>query len=221
LGQFFSIELVSKEQHSRDMARLKINKIVTMILEQIASENNLAEGLLKDTENLMNLMESQGAALCFDNRLTLLGQTPDKERVIALIEWLGRNNKKKVFVTGCLSDDYPPAREFKDTASGIIAISIPKSVSDYIIWFRPEHVLNLVWAGNPHKPLSNQDGNIKLSPRNSFESWTEISRFRSLPWNPVQIEAANEMYDMIVHHILNKFLLDQKRIGKEVDKRTQ
>jgi light-regulated signal transduction histidine kinase (bacteriophytochrome) len=218
LGHFFSLELSSKEQQSQSTARLKLRKLMTAILERITFEDDIPKGLLKDSGLLMDLMGSQGAVLCFDGRMTLLGKTPDKEKVIALIEWMDKYNRKKAFASDCLMGLYPPAQEFKDTASGIIAVPIPKAANDYIIWFRPEHVHDLTWAGNPHEPVVAGNERSKFNPRNSFESWKEILKFKSLPWEPVQIEAAHEIYDMISGLILKKHLLTQIRAGKEMDK---
>ncbi|HEY9805321.1 MAG TPA: ATP-binding protein, partial [Candidatus Obscuribacterales bacterium] len=90
---------------------------------------------------------------------------------------------------------YPAAEAFKEQASGVLAISIMvRHTSYHIIWFRPEQRYTVNWAGNPNEALSvSQEGVVRLSPRGSFDLWKELVRDHSLPWNPLEIEAAQEV----------------------------
>ncbi|WP_273769825.1 hypothetical protein, partial [Aeromonas hydrophila] len=57
-----------------------------------------------------------------------------------------------MFQTDCLALLYPPAEHFADVASGLLALSVSKSPRDYVLWFRPELVQTVNWAGKPAKP---------------------------------------------------------------------
>ena len=208
LGEIFSIELASKEQEKRNIALLNLKEITTKLIEQIILEDDIAEGLVRISDSLMDIMESQGIALYLDQRLRILGQTPGKEKVGVLIEWLIENNKGNIFVSQCLADDYPAANEFANTASGILVIPISKLENDFIVLFRPEYVQNLVWAGNPNKSVSIQQGKIKISPRDSFASYKEIVKLRSLPWEQAQVEAAGKIGETIAKRMNKRFELD-------------
>lgn len=50
-------------------------------------------------------------------------------------------------------------------------------------WFRNELKQEIVWAGNPDKPVIENAGALKLSPRRSFERWIEVKSGCSKTWN--------------------------------------
>lgn len=61
------------------------------------------------------------------------------------------------------------------------------------------------WGGNPNKPGEiESDGNVRLSPRKSFERWRETVRFKSLPWKQSEIDAASELRNAIISIVLRK-----------------
>src|SRR3954469_7499625 len=48
-----------------------------------------------------------------------------------------------------LNDELPAIENFRETASGILAVSISKLYSSYIFWFRPEVIQTVQWAVIP------------------------------------------------------------------------
>jgi two-component system, chemotaxis family, sensor kinase Cph1 len=112
--------------------------------------------------------------------------------------------KPKSLFTNNLSQIYPLAKEFKDTASGLLAISILLYQTSYhILWFRPEVIHTVNWGGNPNKPVVIEShGNVRLSPRKSFELWKETVREKSLPWQQVEIDAAQELKNTLMLAVL-------------------
>ena len=60
-----------------------------------------------------------------------------------------------------------------------------------MLWFRPETIQTVNWGGNPHdKPTVAGAHGPRLTPRRSFELFTESVRQQSLPWKLVEIDAA-------------------------------
>jgi signal transduction histidine kinase len=98
-----------------------------------------------------------------------------------------------VFQTESLPQIYTPAVAYKDIASGILAISVSRSPRDYVIWFRPEVVQTVKWAGDPVKAMNMEDGEVRLSPRKSFAIWEQQMRLRSEPWTNVDIRTAEAL----------------------------
>jgi two-component sensor histidine kinase len=60
------------------------------------------------------------------------------------------------------------------------------------MWFRAEQVEVVNWAGNPHKNVTAGPGGL-LTPRASFEAWSETVRGRSRRWTIPEIEAAGHL----------------------------
>jgi two-component system, chemotaxis family, sensor kinase Cph1 len=99
-------------------------------------------------------------------------------------------------VSDALSTVYAEAAEYKDVASGLMALTLNREQNTYILWFRPEQVQTVNWAGDPRKPVS-ADPNMRLHPRKSFELWKETVEGKSVPWTEAEIESALELRSTI------------------------
>ncbi|MEH2048628.1 response regulator [Nostoc sp.] len=208
LGQFASIELVHQQERELDVYRTQVKAIQDELQQTLLQESNFIEQvLIRNTSQLLDLVHAQGAAILLDGHLTLVGQTPSATQMQELVTWLVQRKGEQVFATDFLSHLYPEAKAFKDQASGILAISIlfnhAKQRSYHIIWFRPEQIQTVNWAGNPHDTLTiNEIGEMQLSPRKSFAMWKETVRETSLPWEVAEVEAATEMRNTLMLAVL-------------------
>ena len=192
LGQIMSVEIVNKHEKSLQ----KVKSVQIKLKQNILADNQiLSQALLQDRENLLNLVNAQGVVISFGDQISKIGEVPDQESISKLIEWLRTNNSQDIVCTNCLSELYPDANSIKEQASGLLAISIFLNYTAYhIIWFRPEVIQTVSWAGDPNKPMQIEaDGSMSLSPRRSFELWKETVRKKSLFWEQVEIESALEL----------------------------
>ncbi len=138
-------------------------------------------------------------------KLTLWEHTPNIDQVQALIEWADTQVSDNLFSTDSLPKVYPEALIFKDTASGLLLLRISKVRRYYILWFRPEVIQTVNWAGNPQESIKAEgDGSYTLSPRKSFEQWQETVRLTSLPWKGCELESAIALSNAIVGIVLSK-----------------
>ena len=205
LGQVMSLELASKEDHEDYDYKLKLKSIQTKITEYMSLERKFVHGLVKYKPNLLDLVSAQGGVVYFEGSYTTIGKTPQEEELKPLVKWLESSICQEVFHTDSLPSIYQEAEKFKNVASGLLAISISKSQTNYILWFRPEVIQTVDWAGNPHKPVEMaNDGSLCLSPRKSFELWKETVRLKSLPWKKCEIDAALELRNAVINIVLQK-----------------
>ncbi|HEY9708577.1 MAG TPA: GAF domain-containing protein, partial [Oculatellaceae cyanobacterium] len=205
LGKVMALEASSKEDNERLDYQIKLKSIQSKFVESISQKESFVDGLLKERSNLLDLVGAQGAAICANENLTLIGQTPDLTDIQALINWLATHMDQDIFYTDALPRLYPAAEKFKEVASGLLALSISNLQKHYVLWFRPEVIQTVNWAGNPNKPVEvKQNGDIRLTPRKSFELWQETVRLQSLPWKPCEIEIALELRSAIVGIVLRK-----------------
>ncbi|WP_017714998.1 GAF domain-containing protein [Kamptonema formosum] len=206
LGQVMSLELSAKEENEDYDYRLAIKSIQAQLIECVSEEGDFIEGVFKSHPSLLDLVGARGAAVCLRGTCTAIGETPQGEHLKALIEWLNRQLDREVFYTDSLPKLYRHAEAFQDVASGLLAISISKSQENLcVVWFRPEAVRTVSWAGNPHQPFERDtEGRGRLSPRRSFELWKETVRGQSLPWKQCEIEAALELRKAIISIVLRQ-----------------
>ncbi|MEG3933531.1 MULTISPECIES: response regulator [unclassified Microcoleus] len=208
LGQFASIELVHQQERELNVYRSQAKTIQDQLQQAFRRDSNfIAQVLTENASQLLDLVHAHGAAILLDGRLTLVGKTPSEAEVDELVQWLLQQNKERVFATASLSQFYPQAKQFKDRASGVLAISIllcyAKQKSYHILWFRPEQIQTVNWAGNPQDAVSiDEIGKMHLCPRKSFELWQETVREMSYPWQIAELEAAAEMRHILMLAVL-------------------
>ncbi len=195
IAKFVNLELSYKQDsEDRDYA-INLKEICHRFIREISQENCFVEGLLKSPDELLALVGATGGVVCAKEKLITIGKTPKLGEIENLIDWIKTKiNKNDVFHTDCLSQLYPPAEKLKEVASGLLVLAMSEIENSYILWFRPEAIQTVNWAGKPDLPIEfKPDGTPLMSPRTSFELWQETVRSKSLPWRPCEIEIAREL----------------------------
>ncbi|MBE9200134.1 MULTISPECIES: ATP-binding protein [unclassified Nodularia (in: cyanobacteria)] len=205
LGQMASLQMAAKEDSEDVEDKIQVKSCHSKLVEYMTLENNFIDGLINNQPNLLNLVNAQGAAVCFHGNYSTVGKTPEQQDIQDLVEWINQNQQEEIFYTDALAEVYPQAEKLRDVASGLMALSISKSQKNYVLWFRPEVVQTVTWGGNPNKPVEvKQNGSIRLSPRKSFELWQETVLLKSLAWKPYEVNAALELRSAIIGMVLRK-----------------
>ena len=201
LGQILSYQLTAIESRSDFDFRASLRDMLGILAERV-STNELIQALTEAPSNLMELLDSGGAALLLRGSLFLVGKTPLRGDVEALVTWLQRDGAPEIFQTNALATIYAPAKGFEDVASGLLALPISKSRDAYLMWFRPEIVRTVAWGGNPEKSVESEADH--LHPRKSFELWKQTVRGKAVPWQRAEIDAAKDVRSTIITEELAK-----------------
>jgi len=220
LGQVMATELANQISHQDWDYRLKLNTLQSEVMASIAQADNLVDALVKPESRLLALVGAQGAAVCLGNDLTLIGETPNREEIQALLVWTDTNVMESLFHTPALPNCYPPAQEFQGIASGLLMLRISQVQRYSILWFRPEVVRTVNWAGDPNQPVQFRSDGVSLSPRASFERWQETVAGTSLPWQPCEVQGAVDLRTAIVGIVL-KQADELARINLELERSNQ
>ncbi|MEB3193339.1 MAG: ATP-binding protein [Snowella sp.] len=205
LGQVMSLELIKRQEKEAKRYWAEIKNIQTYLQQTLKDlmplqSTGVSQILKKYSHNILDLVNAQGAVAYFDSELTLLGETPDRQQVQKLLAWFLGFSKQEVFATNSLSKVYPEAIAFKNVASGFLGISIFLNQTSYhLLWFRPEIIQTVNWGRDPHETLpDNPQETPRLSPQGSFETWKEIVKATSLPWQMLEIDAAKELRNTLM-----------------------
>lgn len=208
LGQVMSLDLTCKEERGNQEDKMRLKTLQTKFVDRLSGAENLLDALVAteaDRVTLLELVNAEGAVVCVEGNLTSIGKTPKSADIRDLLVWLEDKFEQHLFVTDRLPYLYPQAAEFKEVASGLLALSIARVQQNYILWFRPEILQQVTWAGNPNKPkLLEEDGTVTLLPRQSFSQWQETVYQTSQTWQPWEIEGAVELRSAIVSILLRK-----------------
>jgi light-regulated signal transduction histidine kinase (bacteriophytochrome) len=205
IGQVISFEIAAKKQNEDYEYQINLKSINAKLIEYMSNEKDYIDGLLKHQPNLLDVVGATGAIIKAGNKWESVGETPQPEQLQGLTKWLHKKLQNNlVYVTDSLAKEYKPAENFKEIGSGLIALSFSPTHNSYVIWFRPEVIQTVDWAGNPTKGVEiiEEDGTVRLSPRKSFELWKEIVQAKSLPWKECEIESALELRNALITIVL-------------------
>ena len=204
-SQMASFQLQTKVAAEDFNVRLRSKSIHEMLVVGLSGETDLAKGLTQFRDRLLEYIPAAGLGLWLDGRYTSLGETPTGAQVETLVGWLNETMTDGIFHTDHLSALVPKALGFADKASGMLAISVSRSPRDYLIWFRPEIVQTVFWAGNPDKNFDDASDEIRLSPRKSFAKWQQSVLRQSEPWTNIDIKTAEalrtSLLEVVLEHI--------------------
>ena len=153
---------------------------------------------------LLDFVKATGAAVYADGKLTTIGATPAEADINKLLNWLSDTMTSEVLATDCLSEQFPEAQRFKDEASGLLALRFAAAKKDYLLWFRPEVIQTVNWAGDPRKPVDISNDGQRLLPRASFALWKETVRLKAEPWLDFEIQAVRDLRLGILELIIRK-----------------
>ena len=194
LGRTMSALLKTKQQYDELAYRQHITQTQTRLFELVGTQLNFIDGLHLFSPTLLDVFDCAGAAICFAGEIIRLGHTPSPEQLADLLAWLREfAPNDDVFHTDSYAQLNPAGRAIRGTASGILAIRLAQSPGEYIFWFRPEQLQTVTWAGRNEKNQTTVDGQIFLSPRQSFEAWKETVEDNAMPWQPMEIAAASDI----------------------------
>nr|WP_294544404.1 GAF domain-containing protein [uncultured Rhodopila sp.] len=218
------IEIVSshlelKIAEERLQAQLDSAHLYDAIVARMSHEPNLADGLIRYRPNLLDFIPATGVGLWTDGRFSASGVAPAPEQIEGLVAWLNETVNEGVFQTDCLTALYPPARDFADVASGLLALSVSRTPRDYVLWFRPEISKAVTWAGNPAKAAEAGPEGLTLTPRQSFAAWTESVKLHASPWLDIEVDAAHRLR-MSLHEVVLR-RIEQMAREREVARQEQ
>lgn len=217
LGRLVSAQLPFIETKEHLKARGILKKQISSIQERLQSNLSIENVLTEESPNLLDLIPgTSGAAVCVHSDWKTLGQTATSTEISDLVDWLNDTYPNASIVhTQSLSKLYPPATNYQSKSCGLLAIRVPKNSSSWVMWFKPEKVRTITWAGSPQKSVVIQDNERRLHPRASFEEWKETVRYESLPWSSLDFEAASELLRVITAEDLRRqFKLEEEARAK-------
>ena len=212
--------LMSAKEDAEVFSQITAMKVTTDRLIQTLSREVDFVKALRGPDTLRLLLaqvDADGVAVVAEDQVSLTGRTPSEDEVRELVRWIA-SQEQSLFATDRLSTLHPPAQAYARDASGVLATRVAPKQPVFLLWFRPEQIEVVQWAGNPRKPVdvAETDGMLRLMPRNSFALWQESVSNRSAAWRDNEKDAvaglARTIGDIIVERA-EKI----ERISRELD----
>jgi light-regulated signal transduction histidine kinase (bacteriophytochrome) len=202
-GQMASFQLETKLAAQDLSYRTHSTAAQERLVLDVSSDGDLTASLERLRLKLLDFIPATGLSMWIDGGYVAAGDTPPEADVMHLVDWLTKSVAEGVFFTDRLSETYATSPAFVAKAAGILALSVSRAPRDYMIWFRPELVQTVRWAGDPAKPVFPGSDGGRLSPRKSFSDWIETVRRRSEPWTAWDVRIATALRTSLLKVVLN------------------
>jgi|APAra7269096613_1048513.scaffolds.fasta_scaffold00242_4 light-regulated signal transduction histidine kinase (bacteriophytochrome) len=201
LGRLLSMRIEAREETAEVEARLELRRLTLDIVSHLGDSDATLQRLLAETAPLLRLGRATGAAVVRNDACWTVGDAPSEEVVQALAQWACAQ-PSQVVSTDRLAERLPALAEATPVAAGVMAVSISQVNRHVILWFRPEILQSIRWAGDPRKEALASDG--RIHPRLSFSSWQQEIRGRSLPWSRSELAAAADLRQALIGIVLRR-----------------
>jgi light-regulated signal transduction histidine kinase (bacteriophytochrome)/ActR/RegA family two-component response regulator len=161
---------------------------ITSALLRHPPERPVPELLAELLPRLQALLRSDGIVAVVDGVPFTHGVVPPEDALAGLLAWIGGQADREVLALDYLSRAFPPAADWMHRTAGLLCTPPQPGMRNAILWLRGERQRTVRWAGNYREGfVRNAAGDFRLTPRKSFELWTEAWRGRCEPWAPAEV----------------------------------
>lgn len=189
LAEVISTRIAAIENYAYAQVAIQVRRLEQRLIEATSTEGDWRLALFRDPLTLLQPLGATGAALFYDGEVQTLGEVPSTPELRALAQWMHSQAVDGLFSCASVSRVNAELKSLTPTASGVLAVQLSASRADYLMWFRKEQLLTVTWAGDPSKPMLNNNP-LELSPRRSFAAWSEIVQDTALAWTSSELALA-------------------------------
>ncbi len=215
ISRMASTELTSIELRAEHKLRIKVSHIKTALLKSIITQSE-EKVLQRLSSDLLNAVDASGLIIVVEGKRYVFGQVPEAIAVDELLSWLGKQSITDIFSCNNLSEQFSAASAYTEIVSGVITSTLSNDMRNCLVWLRKEKTRTVKWAGSYEQGLVQApNGNFHLNPRNSFKSWSELSRGHSIPWTLLEIKIVNAFGQTLSEGLAQKHksrLADNERV---------
>jgi light-regulated signal transduction histidine kinase (bacteriophytochrome) len=219
LGRLLSLQVQAQEDNAEVAQRLALHQRVLTLVASMAESDGTLQRLVEPDLAIHALAGAAGAAVVLNDVCWTIGATPPVDEVRKLAHWVVARGED-LFASDRLPEVYPHGEALLPGCAGVLAVSISQVHRHCVLWFRPELVQTIRWAGDPRKTLPSAG---RIHPRQSFESWQERVRGRSAPWLHAQQAAVAELRQALIALVLRRaeemagHAIELGRVNKELE----
>ncbi|CCW18515.1 Phytochrome, two-component sensor histidine kinase [Sphingobium indicum BiD32] len=201
-GQIFSMMLESRERAETAAYEGKARQVADRLMSAVAQDHDLLSNARWLGDIIFDTIPADGVGVYIDGQISFSGLTPDEAAFAGIVSMLNRVAASQVYTTDTLSRVLPEAATYADRAAGLLAIPLSRRPRDYVVLFRAEQLRAVRWAGNQEKHIEYGPNGPRLTPRKSFEEWSELVKGTALPFAPAQMRVAEALRTALLEVVL-------------------
>lgn len=207
LANAFSVRVEPAERAEAEQARRADAQRLGQLLAHMAGAEDVGPALTRGDITIGSLFGVSGAAVLYDGKTMLVGDTPPEAAVLDLANWL-RERPEEVFQTDRLPILFPPWEPHATDACGVLAVFLAADRREMLLWFRPE------------KPaLVDSDSTLSPEQAAAFRqiTFTRVDAPRrgfALPWadweQEIAIALGNALTEVIIRSLRRISVLNEQ-----------
>ncbi|KFF13463.1 histidine kinase [Chryseobacterium soli] len=182
--------------------RIALNEKAAALKSDFLKHGTLFDSLIGNKSEIKGLPEADGLAIIAEDNIVTEGNVPERAVIEKIIDWAHENTQDNIYISRSFLKDFGDVLGLDERAAGIAIYFVERSKNEMLIWFRKEFDEHINWAGNPEKKIGvfSQNGEEKqiISPRTSFQVFTENIKGNSRRWNSRNISAVQAIRDVIL-----------------------
>ena len=223
LGKMANNALIQQQQQEKQRYEQRNREFLEHLHKGLnPPDETLLSHIKRHHQTLLSTFQADGLVICLGTECQSFGKTPKEGEIKALVTEKLEPTASDVTVTHKLKDWYPPSENWSVSLAGLLAVSIvfssPIPVSYHILLFRREQLQTVHWAGALKESVRrNEQGELELCPRNSFELWQQTVKGQSTSWTPAEQKAARDLRQTLMLAALNFSLVKQQEAVQKAE----
>jgi light-regulated signal transduction histidine kinase (bacteriophytochrome) len=203
-GQMFSLMLESRERAEAAEYETRARMVADRLMATVAQDNELLTDAQWLGEVIFDTIQADGVGVYINGAVSLSGLTPNQDQFAAIVRTLNQAASGQVFTTEDISTLIPGAEAYANRAAGMLAIPLSRAPRDYVVLFRSERLRSVRWAGNPedNKEIVYGPNGPRLTPRKSFEEWSDLVRGKALPFTAAELRMGETLRTALLEVVL-------------------
>jgi len=169
---------------------------LTSVLRTQADFSDIHTLIAKNLKLLFPLFHSDGVIVKHKRNVAYEGLMLSNEQIAKLTAKIATFVKANDYITTALAEDFKDDDTLLRQCAGVVAFKM-SAFDTLVIFTKVEQIQTIHWGGDPTKPVQ------ELSPRTSFEKFSQTVTKKSLPWDEntaqnVQIlkQKLHELFEM-------------------------
>jgi chemotaxis family two-component system sensor kinase Cph1 len=199
--------------HMTDMVTYRLEQSRSALREQFAeilgalrAQSGDKRALVLQLGQIANVYRADGVFARLDNQSFHSGSVPDDISLSALTNSLETYDKSEIAVRHMVSPLLAAHPALVRFASG--SLYLPLTGQDYLLLLRREQVESVRWAGRPQSQEDAGEEILQLTPRASFQAWTETVKGSAEAWDEAEVESAGQARQLLIEYLEKRQLED-------------
>lgn len=212
-GHFITSQINIRQKNEENQYAMATSKALEK-LTQYTSVNSVdffAE--VMNHPEMLSICNATSAAIILNGKVYKTGVPLSDDIYLQLAAYYAGNNWQENMLTTSISAHVPGMMEHAATIAGVNCHWLGMG-TDCVMWIRPETITEVNWAGDPQKAIVKDEKG--LSPRRSFEQWSEKVKYKSFPWREPELNCCASFADVLQKQMHLIRLAEEEKMQRQL-----